>query len=449
MTSSQVQPRRVVGRALLLLASLAIIISRFQTMSSSSSSSKLYHRVVGPLLAVNIPTFLAENTTQPHLCYRSSSSSAVSVVLRQLWSSQSALYFSVAETLISLQKQANNMSFATVHSSFWSTSIQQQLKLQQQQQLDAYSFSMISMATGSNEEAVVLETSSIPHSGYWEPIQNDDVGLESVSEERKRSQPTTKDLGVATTTTENNSLWNKPIPDPITVEGVVLPARKEVTLTSTSDNNTQATVTLYRNGHGVRTVKAPFGYNLHVYVATLYTDRPIATEQEVNAILFGNGNDAPKIFVMEFTFLRDVTPKQMAIAWNYQLDSSVIHNQYDHYPQDRTAFISMLDGSMKSGGTMVFEFFRGLQPSSLSIDTTTTNTTTNHSGGSTTMKVTNQGQFAGEIKGEDFQRAFASMWFGDRPVMKEIKQGLLRGNEQNDKEVEEDHATLTMPVKVQ
>ncbi|CAB9520666.1 expressed unknown protein [Seminavis robusta] len=130
--------------------------------------------------------------------------------------------------------------------------------------------------------------------------------------------------------------WNE-LPQPITVQGVEL---NPYTTVATSNDDDKP---LYRNGHGVRTVRAPFGYNLHVYVVAMYTKVPIRSEQDVQDLLLANDS----VFVMEFTFLRDITPTQMSIAWNYQLDTSVTDSDYEGYADDRAKFLELLgDGPM-------------------------------------------------------------------------------------------------------
>ena len=167
-------------------------------------------------------------------------------------------------------------------------------------------------------------------------------------------------------------------------------------------------------------VRAPFGITIHVYVATLYSPEPIRQAQDVEDILLPDSSTAGQYFVMEFTFLRDITPSQMSIAWNYQLDTSVMmpadsgdtSNANDEYFQtdvqyakDRALFLEL----MEEKGTISLEFR-----------------------GDKGMAVINQGQLVGIIEGTKFQKAFCSMWFGDKPVMEEIKEELLQGDSRAD-----------------
>ena len=302
-------------------------------------------------------------------------------------------------------------------------------------------FAKISRESASHEEAVLLEqpisSSSSPAADF---DARDSLRLSSAA---GNEEPV-------------HSSWNT-LPRALEVQGITLPPSKQMTLSSPvmnpssssnyttagtsmadeNNNNSDDNIVLCRNGYGVRTVRAPFGITIHVYVATLYTLEPIRQAQAVNSILFpstvgtSSGGQKECAFVMEFTFLRDITPSQMSIAWNYQLDTSVMmpidddnsgvdgvestDNSDDYYTsdgqydKDRALFLELLDGPMVEKGTIRLEF-RGEQG----------------------MAVINQGQFVGTIPGIKFQKAFSSMWFGDRPVMEEIKEGLLQGDSLSD-----------------
>jgi len=122
---------------------------------------------------------------------------------------------------------------------------------------------------------------------------------------------------------------------------------------------------------------------------------------------------------MEYTFLRAVTPSQMSIAWNFQLDTSVTESDYEGYEKDRTTFLEMLNGSMDAMGTITFEFRKN-----------------------GTMTVINQGQTVGQIHSSEFIRAFCSMWFGEKPVMAEIKTGLLQADKNESVDEDENNASV-------
>lgn len=151
-------------------------------------------------------------------------------------------------------------------------------------------------------------------------------------------------------------------------------------------NGTQLT----RNGVGIRSLSL-FGMPIKVYTAGFYTLSPL---RDWEAVQECNG---PKH--MEFTFLRSVGQGQVTNAWRRQLEASVTHT-YDGYEQDRDTFIRMF-GAIVSGGTMQI-----------------------HLSGEETH-VVDQGKHKGVISGRNFQRAFLSMWFGEKAVQESLKSGLL------------------------
>ena len=396
-------------------------------------------RALGPAVAIHLPGAIA------FLSERSQHQFATTLISRQL--QHLALlpnnYFKRASFLLAHHQKrlhANTtMSLATLYDSMVT------LPLKQLKPLQDNEFYAISTTTASYEEAVLLEEPTSSSSSSSTASSSDDL-----------SHPSLLQSTTTTTKKPENLLWNS-IPEPVEVQGVTLSNTKHISLSSTTNipdedgasSSPSTMIALYRNGYGVRTVRAPFGITIHVYVATLYTREPIRTAQDVDTLLLdcdNNGDDDDTDtdsnsskeagpFVMEFTFLRAVTPSQMWIAWNYQLDTSVMTEaySYDQYADDRARFLEMLDGSMEEKGTIVFEFRGG-----------------------DGMTVINQGQRVGEISGPHFQKAFCSMWFGDKPVMEEIKEGLLQGD-RGDSKGEEDTAVdptvispegLVAPVKL-
>mmetsp|Transcript_17162 Transcript_17162/g.41772 ORF Transcript_17162/g.41772 Transcript_17162/m.41772 type:complete len:108 (+) Transcript_17162:796-1119(+) len=104
---------------------------------------------------------------------------------------------------------------------------------------------------------------------------------------------------------------------------------------------------------------------------------------------------------MDFTFLRGFTAGQCKLAWEKQLDDSVSY-RYDGFAEDKAEFLEMIaTQSMKANGTATVQ----IQDN-------------------TTM-IFDQGTYTGEVIGKDFQRAFLSMWFGDKPVTEDLRLGLL------------------------
>jgi hypothetical protein len=148
---------------------------------------------------------------------------------------------------------------------------------------------------------------------------------------------------------------------------------------------------LKRNGQGIRSV-----WGFKIYVAAMYSLNRL---QEAKDVLDCHG-DCP--LQLDFTFLRSVTGKQCKTAWQKQLDHSVSYH-YNGYEKDRDAFIQKLSGPISNGGTLSVQMI-----------------------GDDTV-VIDQGTERGVVTGKKFQKAFLSMWFGNRPVTDDLKEGLLEG----------------------
>ncbi|CAB9500294.1 Inherit from proNOG: lipoprotein transmembrane [Seminavis robusta] len=168
---------------------------------------------------------------------------------------------------------------------------------------------------------------------------------------------------------------------PVSLEGVHLPAHHEL-----EDGRL-----LHRNGHGLRSFTF-YGLSMKMYVASVYSEMPIRNAHDALAC-----TSCPLVF--SFTFLRSVSQARVKFAWQKQLDWSVSHT-YEGYDKDRAAFINMF-GAMEDQGTVTVKF----------VDNETL--------------VFDQGVLKGTIPGEDFQRAFLSMWFGEKAVDDDLKMALL------------------------
>lgn len=155
-------------------------------------------------------------------------------------------------------------------------------------------------------------------------------------------------------------------------------------------------VSLKKNGHGVRSINF-FGWDIQVYVAGLYSTVPLLSEKDV---LDSHGKSHP--MQLDFTFLRAVDKGRVISAWTQQLDHSVSY-KYDGYETDRSTFIKMLSSKIENGGTQTVQLL-----------------------GDKTI-IVDQGVHKGDIDGRDFQRAFLSMWFGERAVAEDLKANLLSG----------------------
>lgn len=165
------------------------------------------------------------------------------------------------------------------------------------------------------------------------------------------------------------------------ISGVAVPSQKEV-----------AGKALTLNGAGVRTVVLAV-IPIKAYVAAFYAPKPLKSYQEVLA--------SPGPFQFDFTFLQGVGREQVTDAWNAQFKASASYS-YPQLSEDQARFVKMF-GPLKKHGV-----------ESVVID-----------GNST--KVYDGGALKGAIEGRDFQKAFLSLWFGDKPVMPELKKALLGG----------------------
>jgi len=166
-----------------------------------------------------------------------------------------------------------------------------------------------------------------------------------------------------------------------TLEGVNLPETRHVN-----------GVELQMNGHGLRSIRF-LGIHVNVYVAGFYTERPLTTEEDVMSC-----HDSPMQF--DFTFLKSVGKNRVIAAWQQQMDYSVTYS-YEGYEKDRDLCIEMFSSPIAYGGTQTVQFI-----------------------GNDTI-IIDQGVHKGTIHGRDFQKAFLSMFFGERAVTEELKSSLL------------------------
>mmetsp|Transcript_18894 Transcript_18894/g.28740 ORF Transcript_18894/g.28740 Transcript_18894/m.28740 type:complete len:243 (-) Transcript_18894:1972-2700(-) len=139
--------------------------------------------------------------------------------------------------------------------------------------------------------------------------------------------------------------------------------------------------TLSRNGEGIRMINF-LGFEYKVYVASFWTVDELKSIEDILAC------DKPKR--MDFTFLKSFGKSKVSKAWSLQLDDSVSY-KYDSWAEDRAAFIEFF-GDIAQGGTQTVIMI-----------------------GDETI-VIDQGVEKGKIIGKDFQKAFLSMWFGEKPV---------------------------------
>ena len=145
------------------------------------------------------------------------------------------------------------------------------------------------------------------------------------------------------------------------------------------------------NGLGLRLATM---LKVKVYVAALYVAK---TSSDPNAIL---GAGTPSQLVLHF--VRDVGAGDMRKAWDEGFEKTA----KDQLPafKERIATLNGWMADMKSGQRMTFTFKPG---AGVQIDV--------------------NGAVKGTIKGDDFAKAFLSIWLGPEPPNPEIKSGLLGG----------------------
>jgi hypothetical protein len=145
------------------------------------------------------------------------------------------------------------------------------------------------------------------------------------------------------------------------------------------------------NGLGLRQATA---FKVNVYVAALYVTK---ASNDPNAILASN---SPYELILHF--VRNVDASDMSKAW----DEGFTKNAKDQLPsyKERIAMLSGWMADVKSGQRMTFTFKPG-----------------------TGLQVNVNGTVKGTIKGDDFAKAFLSIWLGPDPPNPEIKVGLLGG----------------------
>lgn len=147
---------------------------------------------------------------------------------------------------------------------------------------------------------------------------------------------------------------------------------------------------LMLNGLGMRQATM---LKVNVYVAALYVPKPSA---DANAIL---GAAAPYELILHF--VRNVGASDLAKGWNEGFD----RNAHAQLPalKDRIAKLSGWMTDIKTGQRLQFSFKPG-----------------------TGVQVSVNGTVKGTVEGDDFGKAFLSVWMGV-PPNPEVKAGLLGG----------------------
>jgi hypothetical protein len=148
--------------------------------------------------------------------------------------------------------------------------------------------------------------------------------------------------------------------------------------------------TLALNGLGMRQATA---FKINVYVAGLYVAK---TSNDPTAIL---GSNTPKEMALQF--VRNVGADDIAKGFNEGLEKNA-KNELPAF-KDRIAMLNGWIGDMKTGDKLTFVHTPG---AGVQLDV--------------------NGTVKGTIKGDDFAKAFFSIWLGD-PPNPELKAGLLGG----------------------
>ncbi|HPM42274.1 MAG TPA: chalcone isomerase family protein [Candidatus Omnitrophota bacterium] len=146
---------------------------------------------------------------------------------------------------------------------------------------------------------------------------------------------------------------------------------------------------LILNGLGLRQATS---LKIKVYIAGLYLSKISGDPQ---AIL---ESSTPKRLILHF--LRNLSQKDLTKAW----DEGFANNAADQIPvlKDRIEKIKSFTKDMKSGQELVFTHKPGIG-----------------------IEVSIDGAAMGIVEGDDFSRAFFSIWLGSNPPDQNLKNGIL------------------------
>jgi len=219
---------------------------------------------------------------------------------------------------------------------------------------------------------------------------------------------------------------------PITLEGIELPVHRLLHHHDHEEEQSQSQsplLLLKRNGHGLRSFRF-LGTNLKMYVASLYTNQPLSTLTEIMNCV----GQCPLLF--HFVFLRTVSASNVQLAWQKQLEWSVDY-VYPQFKRDSETCVNMF-GSISKGDAITIRLFNNNDNND---DDDVNNGTT------CVTEILEQGHvLKGRIVGTDFQRAFLSMWFGDRAVQEDLKDALLGNFTRNNAHHHHQHRGTTTVV---
>jgi hypothetical protein len=177
----------------------------------------------------------------------------------------------------------------------------------------------------------------------------------------------------------------------VTLFGAGVASAKECNGVSFPDQNQVAGGALTLNGLGLRQATM---LKVNVYVAALYIANVSA---DADAIL---GADTPKEIILHF--VRDVDAGELREAWEEGFEK----NAGDQLStlKDRIGKLKGWMADMKNGQKLIFTHKPGAG-----------------------VEVNVNGTVQGTIDGDDFARAFFSIWLGAHPPNQGLKTGLLGG----------------------
>jgi len=159
------------------------------------------------------------------------------------------------------------------------------------------------------------------------------------------------------------------------IEGVKVPGKLQVSGKS-----------LTLQGAGVRQVTF-LGFPVKVYVGAFYASQQVTS--------LDNAVSAPKPMQFDFTFLRSVGQSDVTKSWNAQFAASNTYT-YPGFEQDLAKFVAAF-GPLNNGDVESVRLLDG------------------------ETQVFDKGQLKATIPGQNFQKAFLSLWFGSKPVTPELK----------------------------
>jgi long-chain acyl-CoA synthetase len=147
---------------------------------------------------------------------------------------------------------------------------------------------------------------------------------------------------------------------------------------------------LVLNGAGLRTATL---LNVKIYVVSFYAPKLLKTAEAVYS--------SPGPLRIDVVYLRAFKRDKVIESWRWQFEQNV-SSAYENFDKERDEFLQLF-GGVSERGTQTIEI----------------------EGNET--RVYNDGVFKGKIIGKPFQQAFLTLWFGETPVMPQLKKALLAG----------------------